>query len=91
MAPTQELNVPFQVEEVEVYEIDMNVSIDENILLHDLSGSVLKMDEPIGGLQPNHHAMPEGYAEEEYKTEEEYESEETEEDEEEFEENLDSD
>ncbi|KAK4726786.1 hypothetical protein R3W88_031703 [Solanum pinnatisectum] len=44
-----ELNVPFQIEEVEVHEIDMIVSVDENILLNDPNGGVIKMDEPIDG------------------------------------------
>ncbi|KAM3232711.1 hypothetical protein P3L10_018070 [Capsicum annuum] len=35
---TLELNVPFQVEKVEVHEIDMSVFIDEDILLHDPNG-----------------------------------------------------
>ncbi|XP_060182237.1 uncharacterized protein LOC132611895 [Lycium barbarum] len=83
---TPELNIPFQVEEVEVHEIDMNVSIDENILLHDLNGNSIEMDEPIvDRLFPEQHEI------QEYETEEEYEIEETEEDEEEFEEGTDSD
>ncbi|KAH0651755.1 hypothetical protein KY284_031667 [Solanum tuberosum] len=44
---TSELNVPFQVDEVEVHEIDMTVSIDENILLNDPNGDTLEIDEPI--------------------------------------------
>ncbi|KAH0671632.1 hypothetical protein KY285_025440 [Solanum tuberosum] len=44
---TSELNVPFQVDEVEVHEIDMTVSIDENIFLNDPNGDTLEMDEPI--------------------------------------------
>ncbi|KAM3252274.1 hypothetical protein P3L10_006344 [Capsicum annuum] len=44
---TSELNVPFQVEEVEVHEIDMFVSVDEDILLHDPNGGVLEMNEPL--------------------------------------------
>ncbi|KAH0712021.1 hypothetical protein KY289_007980 [Solanum tuberosum] len=44
---TSELNVPFQVDEVEVHEIDMTVSIDENILLNDPNGDTMEMDEPI--------------------------------------------
>ncbi|XP_055824120.1 uncharacterized protein LOC129892559 [Solanum dulcamara] len=42
VATTSELNVPFQVEEVEVHEINVDVSIDENVLLHDLNGDVIK-------------------------------------------------
>ncbi|KAK6773647.1 hypothetical protein RDI58_028885 [Solanum bulbocastanum] len=44
-----ELNVPFQIEEVEVHEIDMIVLVDENILLNDPNGGVIKMDERIDG------------------------------------------
>ncbi|KAK6803503.1 hypothetical protein RDI58_001287 [Solanum bulbocastanum] len=84
VAPIPELNVPFRVEEVEVHEIDMIVSIDEEILLHDLSGGVLEMKKPIDGLHPEYHEIP-------GESTEEYESEETEENEEEFEEDLDSD
>ncbi|KAM3238336.1 hypothetical protein P3L10_013367 [Capsicum annuum] len=41
---TSELNVSFQVE---VHEIDMSVSFDENILLHDPNGGVLEINEPL--------------------------------------------
>ncbi|WMV28792.1 hypothetical protein MTR67_022177 [Solanum verrucosum] len=58
VAPTPELNVPFQVNEVEVHEIDINVSVDEEILLHDLNGGVLEMEEPIDGLHPNTQQQP---------------------------------
>ncbi|WMV28347.1 hypothetical protein MTR67_021732 [Solanum verrucosum] len=49
VGPTPELNVPFQVDEVEVHEIDMNVSVDEEILLHDLNGGVLEWKNPLMG------------------------------------------
>jgi len=83
---TSELNVPFQVDEVEVHEIDMTVSIDENILLNDPNGDVIEMDEPIddGLLQENHEIHIES-------TEEEYETEETEENEDEEEEEFEED
>ncbi|XP_075094072.1 uncharacterized protein LOC107790290 isoform X3 [Nicotiana tabacum] len=81
-APTiSELNLPFQVDEVEVHDRNMNIVVDESILLHDPNGELIEMDEPFDdGLLPEHH-----------ETEEEYETEETEEDEEEFEEEIDSD
>jgi len=80
---TSELNVPFQVE---VHEIDMTVSIDENILLNDPNGDTMDMDEPIddGLLQENHEIHIES-------TEEEYETEETEENEDEEEEEFEED
>ena len=87
VATVSEVNVPFQVEEVEVHEIDMTISIDENILLNDPNGDVIEMDEPIddGLLQENHEIHIES-------TEEEYETEETEEDEkEDLEEDTDRD
>ena len=40
-----ELNISFQVEEVQVYEIDMNVATDESIHLHDANGGLIEMDE----------------------------------------------
>ncbi|KAH0748560.1 hypothetical protein KY290_027792 [Solanum tuberosum] len=90
VATISEMNVPFQVEEVEVHEIDMRVFIDENIPLNDPNGDVMEMDEPIddGLLQEHHEIQIES-------TDDEYESEETEEDEdededEEFEEDIDS-
>ncbi|KAH0773679.1 hypothetical protein KY290_010816 [Solanum tuberosum] len=43
VATVSEVNVPFQVEEVEVHEIDMTVSIDENILLNDPNGDKKSM------------------------------------------------
>ncbi|KAH0665409.1 hypothetical protein KY285_026615 [Solanum tuberosum] len=86
VATVSEVNVPFQVEEVEVHEIDMTVSIDENILLNDPNGDVIEMDEPIddGLLQENHEIHIES-------TEEEYETEETEENEDEEEEEFEED
>ncbi|KAM3250417.1 hypothetical protein P3L10_004486 [Capsicum annuum] len=87
---TLELNVPFQVEEIEVHEIDMFVSIDEDILLHDPNGGVLEMNEPLNdGLFKENHKIQERSTEEE----KEYETDETEEDdeEEEFEQDTDSD
>ncbi|KAK4731305.1 hypothetical protein R3W88_024293 [Solanum pinnatisectum] len=47
VATTIEMNVPSQIEEVEVHNIDTTASIDENILLHDPNGDVIEMDEPI--------------------------------------------
>ncbi|KAH0674544.1 hypothetical protein KY284_025631 [Solanum tuberosum] len=91
VATVSEVNVPFQVEEVEVHEIDMTVSIDENILLNDPNGDVIEMDEPIddGLLQENHEIHIES-TEEEYETEETEETEENEDEEEEaFEEDND--
>ncbi|KAM3199828.1 hypothetical protein P3L10_032188 [Capsicum annuum] len=74
---TSELNVPFQVEEVEVHEIDMSVSVDEDILLNDPNGVVLEMNEPLNdGLFEEHHEIQDGSTEEEYETEEEDEGEE---------------
>ncbi|KAH0695483.1 hypothetical protein KY285_022580 [Solanum tuberosum] len=86
VATVSEVNVPFQVEEVEVHEIDITVSIDENILLNDPNGDVIEMDEPIddGLLQENHEIHIES-------TEEEYETEETEENEDEEEEEFEED
>ncbi|KAH0776181.1 hypothetical protein KY290_007592 [Solanum tuberosum] len=86
VSTVSEVNVPFQVEEVEVHEIDMTVSIDENILLNDPNGDVIEMDEPIddGLLQENHEIHIES-------TEEEYETEETEENEDEEEEEFEED
>ncbi|KAH0645560.1 hypothetical protein KY290_034343 [Solanum tuberosum] len=71
VATISEVNVLFQVEEVEVHEIDMVVSIVENILLNDPNGDVIEMDEPIddGLLQENHEIHIES-TEEEYETEE---------------------
>lgn len=57
---TSELNISLQIEEVEVHEIDMSVSIDENILLHDLNGGVLEMDELVDDRSFNvHHEIQE--------------------------------
>ena len=44
---TTESNLPYQVEEVEAHEIDLDLSIDENILLHDPYGVSIEMDEAI--------------------------------------------
>ncbi|XP_070006462.1 uncharacterized protein [Nicotiana sylvestris] len=87
-SPTiSEPNLPFQVDEVEVHEINMNIVVDETVILHDPDGVIIEMDEPFDdGLLPEHHDT-----EEEYETEEVYETQETEEDEEEFEEEIDSD
>ncbi|XP_049413304.1 L-ascorbate oxidase homolog [Solanum stenotomum] len=89
VATISEVNVPFQVKEVEVHEIDMIVSIDENILLNDPNGDVIEMDEPIddGLLQENHEIHIES-TEEEYETEETEENEDEKEEEEEFEEDI---
>ncbi|XP_049390107.1 uncharacterized protein LOC125854565 [Solanum stenotomum] len=82
-----EPNLPFQVEEVEVHEIDTNIIVDETILLHDLNGEAIEMDEPIDyGLFPEHHELDEEFTEDEYETENE-----SEEDDEEFEEEIDTD
>ncbi|KAM3338877.1 hypothetical protein P3S68_030963 [Capsicum galapagoense] len=82
-----ELNVPFQVEEVEVHEIDMSISVDEDILLNDPNGGVLEMNEPLNdGLFEEHHEIQDRSIEEEYETEET----EEEDEEEEFEEDIDS-
>ncbi|KAM3378376.1 hypothetical protein P3S68_010789 [Capsicum galapagoense] len=84
---TSELNVPFQVEEVEVHEIDMFVSVDKDILLHDPNGGVFEMNEPLNdGLFIEHHEIQDGCTEEEYETE----KTEEEDEEEEFEENIDN-
>ncbi|KAM3305726.1 hypothetical protein P3S67_012593 [Capsicum chacoense] len=73
-----ELNILFQVEEVQVYEIDMNVATDESIHLHNANGGLIEMDEVTDdGLLQEHHDNQEDTTEEEYETEE------TEEDEEE--------
>ncbi|PHT86400.1 hypothetical protein T459_08506 [Capsicum annuum] len=82
-----ELNIPFQVEEVQVYEIDMNVTMDENIHLYDPNGGLIEMGELVNdGLLQENHEIQEDAIEEEYETEE------TEDDEEEdFEEDTDSD
>ncbi|KAH0667906.1 hypothetical protein KY285_029112 [Solanum tuberosum] len=65
-----EPNLPFQVEEVEVHEIDMNIIVDETILLHDPNGEAIEMDEPIDyGLFPEHHELDEEFTEDEYETE----------------------
>lgn len=56
---TSNLDVSFQVEEVEVHEIDMFVSIDEDILLHDTNRGVLEMNEPLNdGLFEKHQEIP---------------------------------
>ncbi|KAH0769726.1 hypothetical protein KY290_013707 [Solanum tuberosum] len=82
-----EPNLPFQVEEVEVHEIDMNIIVDETILLHDPNGEAIEMDEPIDyGLFLEHHELDEEFTEDEYETENE-----SEEDDEEFEEEIDTD
>ncbi|KAM3322040.1 hypothetical protein P3S67_003191 [Capsicum chacoense] len=74
-----ELNIPFQVEEVQVYEINMNVSTDESIHLHDANGGLIEMDEVTDdSLLQEHHDNQEDATEEKYETEE------TEEDEEEY-------
>ncbi|KAM3395423.1 hypothetical protein P3S68_004429 [Capsicum galapagoense] len=84
---TLELNVPFQVEKVEVHEIDMSIFVDEDILLHDPNGGVLEMNEPLNdGLFEEHHEIQDGCTEEEHETEEI----EEEDEEEEFEEDIDS-
>ncbi|KAM3248023.1 hypothetical protein P3L10_009791 [Capsicum annuum] len=84
---TLELNVPFQVEEVKVHEIDMSVSVDEDMLLNDPNGGVLEMNEPLNdGLFEEHHEIQDGSTEEEYETEET----EEEDEEKEFEEDIDS-
>ncbi|KAM3265456.1 hypothetical protein P3L10_002450 [Capsicum annuum] len=84
---TSELNVSFQVEEVEVHEIDMSVSVDEDILLHDPNGGVLEMNEPLNdGLFEEHHEIQDRCTKEEYETEET----EEEDEEEEFEEDIDN-
>ena len=57
---TLKLNVPFKVEEVEVYEIDTTTSFDEHILLYDANGDVIEMDQPIDdGLLKEHHEIQE--------------------------------
>ncbi|KAH0688816.1 hypothetical protein KY289_016174 [Solanum tuberosum] len=82
-----EPNLPFQVEEVEVHEIDMNIIVDKTILLHDPNGEAIEMDEPIDyGLFPEHHELDEEFTEDEYETENE-----SEEGDEEFEEEIDTD
>ena len=64
---TLDLDVPFQVEEVEVHEIDMSVSVDEDILFHYPNGGVLEMNEPLNdGLFEEHHEIQDGCTEEEY-------------------------
>ncbi|KAM3285741.1 hypothetical protein P3S67_024540 [Capsicum chacoense] len=84
---TSELNVPFQVEEVEVHEIDMSVFVDEHILLHVPNGGVIEMNEPLNdGLFEEHHEIQDGCIEGEYETEET----EEEDEEEEFEEDKDN-
>ncbi|KAH0717853.1 hypothetical protein KY285_013884 [Solanum tuberosum] len=86
VATVSEVNVSFQVEEVEVHEIDMTVFIDEKILLNDPNGDVIEIDEPIddGLLQENHEIHIES-------TEKEYETEEIEENEDEEEEEFEED
>ncbi|KAM3398451.1 putative protein isoform X3 [Capsicum galapagoense] len=82
-----ELNIPFEVEEVQIYKIDMNVATDKSIHLHDANGGLIEMDEATddGLLQEYHDNQKDAI-------EEEYENEETEEDEEEdLEEDTDSD
>ncbi|KAM3303876.1 hypothetical protein P3S67_014907 [Capsicum chacoense] len=75
-----ELNIPFQVEEVQVYEIDINVATDKSIHLHDINGGLIEMDEVTDdGLLQEHHDNQEDATEEEYETEE-YEEEDLEED-----------
>ncbi|KAM3374327.1 hypothetical protein P3S68_013041 [Capsicum galapagoense] len=77
--------VPFQVEEVEVHEIDMSVSVDEDILFHDPNGGVLEMNKPLNDdLFEEHHEIQDGCTEEECKTEET----EEEDEEEQFEEDI---
>ncbi|KAM3265644.1 hypothetical protein P3L10_002638 [Capsicum annuum] len=82
-----ELNIPFHVEEVQVYEIDMNVATDESIHLHDANGGLIQMNEVTDdGLLQEHHEKQEDAIEQEYEIEK------TEEDEEEdLEEDTDSD
>ncbi|KAM3250390.1 hypothetical protein P3L10_004459 [Capsicum annuum] len=66
-----ELNISFQVEEIQVYEIDMSVSTDESIHLHDANGGLIEMDEVTDdGLLQEHHYNQEDATEEEYETEE---------------------
>ncbi|KAM3303492.1 hypothetical protein P3S67_014522 [Capsicum chacoense] len=82
-----ELNIPFEVEEVQIYEIDMNVATDESIHLHDANGGLIEMYEVTddGLLQEYHDNQKDA-------TEEEYETEKTEKDEEkDLEEDTDSD
>ncbi|KAH0655370.1 hypothetical protein KY285_030252 [Solanum tuberosum] len=57
-----ESNLPFQVEEVEVHEIDMNITVDEDIPLHDQSRETIEMAE--------HHELEEDEGETEDETEE---------------------
>ncbi|KAM3281818.1 hypothetical protein P3S67_027465 [Capsicum chacoense] len=65
------LNISFQVEEVQVYEIDMNVATDESIYLHDANGGLIEMDGVTDdGLLQEHHDKQEDATEEEYETEE---------------------
>ncbi|OIS96767.1 hypothetical protein A4A49_60732 [Nicotiana attenuata] len=78
-------NLPFQVEEVEDHVIDMNIVVEENILLHDPNGDLIKMDEHVDDeLLLDHHKTEE-------EEEEEYETEDTKDDEEDFVEEIDSD
>ncbi|KAH0657643.1 hypothetical protein KY289_026391 [Solanum tuberosum] len=79
-----ESNLPFQVEEVEVHEIDMNIIVDEDIPLHDPNGETIEMAEPINeDLLLDHHELQEEITEDEGETEEE--------DDEEFEDEIDTD
>ncbi|XP_015158428.1 uncharacterized protein [Solanum tuberosum] len=79
-----ESNLPFQVEEVEVHEIDMNIIVDEDIPLHDPNGETIEMAEPINeDLLLDHHELEEETTEDEGETEEE--------DDEEFEDEIDTD
>ncbi|KAH0765125.1 hypothetical protein KY285_000996 [Solanum tuberosum] len=88
---TSELNVPFQVDKIEVHEIDMTIFIDENILLNDPNGDTMEMDEPIGdGLLQEHHEIQIESTEEEYEIRE-TEEDEKDQEEEEFEKDIDSD
>lgn len=82
---TLESNLPFQVEEVEIHEIDMNITVDEITLLHDPNGETIEANEPTDGVLPEHHVLEEESIEDEYKTEDETEEGE----EEEFEDKID--
>ncbi|KAF3668521.1 hypothetical protein FXO37_09513 [Capsicum annuum] len=66
-----ELNIPFEVEEVQIYEIDMNVATYESIHLHDTNGGLIEMDEVTDdGLLQEYHENQKDATEEEYETEE---------------------
>ncbi|KAH0695821.1 hypothetical protein KY289_013303 [Solanum tuberosum] len=85
-----ESNLPFQVEEVEVHEIDMNITVDEDIPLHDPNGETIEMAEPINdGLLLEHHELEEESTEDEGETEDE--TEDGEDEDEELEDEIDTD